>query len=312
MKIESYETDNGTRYKYDFTYKGQRLRAAGFLTSEDAERQALQEQLAQVGGSVGPALPAVELASAWRRANKTRWAFAKDGEKTSNQAGEFVKMFGPHAQLSHAATAPNLLKFRDYLLFERDLGNATCNRYIAAVKGMFDVAVEQGWLESAPSIRKLKETPVERKVVPSRVRVLIRQGWRCEVPGAASALFLLDTGLRLGELARAVIEGGIQESRQVVLEDTKNGDGRKVPTQWDRVPSCPEHTLRAYLAQFNLTPHDLRHTFITDLIESGTPLPVVQKLAGHRSIGTTMRYFHLTDQGASAAMERREEYVNGE
>jgi site-specific recombinase XerD len=40
--------------------------------------------------------------------------------------------------------------------------------------------------------------------------------------------------------------------------------------------------------------HALRHAYATHMIESGVDVLTVQRLLGHRSVSTTMRYFHLS------------------
>jgi integrase/recombinase XerD len=103
----------------------------------------------------------------------------------------------------------------------------------------------------------------------------------------------------LGDLAIQWIETYLEEARPFLTrkhpEESHlfvNNHGRQLSRQgiWKNLKAL----VRKAGITKNVTPHTLRHSFATHLLENGADLRTVQELLGHADISTTQIYTHIT------------------
>ena len=127
--------------------------------------------------------------------------------------------------------------------------------------------------------RKTRNTPLEPMVAREIARY--RQGCRAE------------------EVTRAR-KSGFQGTEPDILLVHAKGARLTGYTRWG-----PWARLKrlGYLADVEITTHDLRRTFGRTLHEAGVPLPVIQKALGHSQLSTTIEYLGIGQEDLRAAFQ---------
>jgi integrase/recombinase XerD len=109
------------------------------------------------------------------------------------------------------------------------------------------------------------------------------------VPIAKSALNTVDHYL-----------GKFREDKEGALFLGSQGKRLDRITVWSRVKF---YAKKAGITK-SISPHTLRHSFATHLLENGADLRVIQEMLGHANIGTTDRYTHISRKHLHEAFER--------
>ena len=110
--------------------------------------------------------------------------------------------------------------------------------------------------------------------------------------------------LPVGTVAALLIEKYIDEARPLLAANNKDANtyDQLFLNRWGRPLSDRglrylfQKYIRKVSYKVGITPHSLRHSFATHLLEGGADLRVVQELLGHVSLSTTQVYTHVTKE----------------
>lgn len=202
----------------------------------------------------------------------------------------------------------------------RKLSNATKNRYLSTIRRTFSVAKEIGWIANPPRLSTFKEPKVNiRWLTKSDANALLSQMklvWMHQV-----CRFALATGARANEILSLTWDKvDIDRKLAWVTNDlAKNGKSRPMPLNNEaiallkqrqsaktyycftrasgkRVYQVDKRTLDSAAMKAGIIPlkfHDLRHTWASWHVQSGTPLMVLKELGGWETIQMVQKYAHL-------------------
>jgi len=214
---------------------------------------------------------------------------------------------------------------------------SSVSRKLSSLRGFFGYLAEAGLIEEDPT-RRLLGTRVERRlpraISVEEVFALLERGpsGRWEERDRALLELIYACGLRLEEVSRLRWDQLDVEEGWVLVEG-KGGKERYVPVGERALEALRAWRARAGESPYvfpggdeghisprtvdravrraarraglgEISPHVLRHSFATHLLEGGASLRTVQTLLGHRSLSTTQRYLKVADGRMRELYER--------
>jgi integrase len=226
-------------------------------------------------------------------------------------------------------------------------GRKTVNNVLAVLGKMLRYAHEIEVLDRVPRIRLLKCDKQKFRFLDFEELDALLAAAKPELDWYVAILLGADAGLRLGEIRALRWEdvdlknGRITVGRALWQNEegtTKGWNLRTIPLT-KRLENALKELRRARLGKYVLADadglpfnleimrwnlprlcrkaqfstaagwHSLRHTFCSHLALRGAPSRVIQELAGHSSLSTTLRYMHLvpgaTDDAIALLNDRR-------
>jgi integrase/recombinase XerD len=235
----------------------------------------------------------------------------------------FARHFGKRPD---RLTQENIREYQVYLLQERKLEASTVGLHIAALRFFFVKTLRRPYLQlDLPSPKRPKRLPTI--LSPDEVARLIDSA--NNLLDYAMLMTLYATGVRRAELYRLKVEDIDSERMIVHIRQGKGNRDRDVPLtpklletlreywRWMKpktylfpgmvnnwradkplTPKCVWLAIQNAAKRAGITkpvsPHTMRHSFATQLLENGTDLRTIQMLMGHADLRATSVYLHLS------------------